>query len=232
MPIRAWLRSTNFAIEGILHAARTQRHLRYHFYAAGAVLLLSYALGVSKGEFLVIALAVMAVLVAEMMNTAVEAVVDIITPDEHPGAKAAKDIAAGAVLITAFGSAVIGYIVLFPYIRRTFTEGFRIAHHTTNEIVIIAVILVLIAVLLLKAYVRRGLLLKGGLPSGHASLAFSVWVSVMYITENFLVSLLVFVLASVIAAARVTSGVHRWFEVVIGALLGALITVLMFEVFL
>ncbi|TAL24023.1 MAG: diacylglycerol kinase family protein, partial [Nitrospirae bacterium] len=114
MPLRQWIKSANFAIEGILHAAKTQRHLRYHFYAAAAVLLISYILGVSRTEFLIISLSVIAVLLAEMFNTSIETLVDIISAEHSEKARIAKDIAAGAVLITAFGVAVVGYIILFP----------------------------------------------------------------------------------------------------------------------
>ncbi len=232
MPIKQWLKSTNHAIEGILHAAKTQKHLRYHFCAAAFVLTISYALALTKTEFLVIALAVMAVLLAEMLNSAVEAVVDLLEPEYHERARTAKDIAAGAVLITAFGAATVGYIVLFPYIRDVFHRGLGIAKHAPWEISVIAVILVLITVVLLKAYSGKGHPLSGGVPSGHAALAFSLWISIIYITGNFIAALLSFGLALMICASRVISGVHRPYEVVIGAALGAAITLLLFKLFL
>ena len=66
MPLRKWIKSADFAIEGILHAARTQRHLRYHFYSATAVLLVSYVLGVTRTEFMIISLSVIAVLLGDV----------------------------------------------------------------------------------------------------------------------------------------------------------------------
>jgi diacylglycerol kinase (ATP) len=232
MPIKKWLGSANHAIEGILHAAKTQRHLRYHFYAAAFVLTLSYALGLTRNEFLLIALAVIAVLMAEMMNSAIEAMVDLLEPEHHERARIAKDIAAGGVFITAFGALVIGYIVLFSHIQRVFHKGLEIAKHAPWEISVIAVILVLISVILLKAYFGKGHPLSGGLPSGHAALAFSVCVSVIYITHDFMASILSFMLALMIAVSRVTSGIHRWIEVVLGAAIGAGITFVLFKVFM
>ena len=129
MPLRKWIKSADFAIEGILHAARTQRHLRYHFYSAAAVLLLSYVFGVSRTEFMIISLSVIAVLLSEMFNTAIEGIVDIISPNHSEKARIVKDIAAGAVFVTAFGAAVVGYIVLSPYIRDIFYKG--ILHRKT-----------------------------------------------------------------------------------------------------
>ncbi len=80
MPLRRWLKSANFAIEGILHGARTQRHLRYHFISAAVVLIMSYVLGVTRLEFILLSLAVILVLSAEMLNSAVEAIVDLVSP--------------------------------------------------------------------------------------------------------------------------------------------------------
>ncbi|MBI5634251.1 MAG: diacylglycerol kinase [Nitrospirae bacterium] len=231
MPLRAWLKSANFAIEGILHGARTQRHLRYHFISAAAVLFFSYMVGVSKPELVIIALAVILVLAAEMMNSAIEAVVDILSPEYSEKARIAKDIAAGAVLITAFGAAVLGYVVLFPYAKRIFSEGFHIAKHSKEEISFIAFILVLIAVIIAKSHFGKGHPLSGGMPSGHSALAFSVWVSVTYITGNLYISVLCFLLAVWIAQSRVTIKMHTRLEVMLGALMGTLLTFLLFRLF-
>jgi diacylglycerol kinase (ATP) len=231
LPIRHWFRSANFAIEGILHAAKTQRHLRYHFFSAAAVLLLSYILGVSRMEFLIIALSVIAVLLAEMFNTAIETLVDIMSPAQCEKARIAKDIAAGAVLITVFGVAVIGYIILFPYLRDFFHRGLYVTKHSTEEIALIAFILVVILVVITKVYFGRGLPLRGGMPSGHAALAFSAWVATTYITENFIASLLSFVIAVIIAQSRVITKAHTLWEVILGSLMGASVTFLLFRLF-
>jgi len=231
MPLRKWVESANFAIEGILHGARTQRHLRYHFISAAIVLFTSYLLGVSKFEFIIVSLAVILVLSAEMLNSAVEVVVDLLSPEYSEKARIAKDIAAGAVLITAFGAAVLGYIILFPYIQMLFNKGFSVARHSKEEISLIAFILVLIAVVITKSHFGKGHPLRGGMPSGHAALAFSVWVSVTYITENFVISILCFVLAAVIAQSRIAIKIHSAWEVIAGALLGSFLTFLLFRIF-
>ena len=231
MPLRHWLKSANYAIEGILHAAKTQRHVRYHFFTAAFVLLLSYVLGVSRTEFLIISLSVIAVLLAEMFNTSIEAVIDIISPEHSEKARVAKDIAAGAVLITAFGVAVIGYIILFPYLKDSFHRGLNIARHSKEEIALIAFIMVMILVVITKAYFGKGLPLRGGMPSGHAALAFSAWVATTYITDNFIASVLAFIIAVTIAHSRVMVGVHNLWEVILGSLMGATVTFLLFRIF-
>jgi diacylglycerol kinase (ATP) len=231
MPLRKWIDSANNAIEGILHAAKTQRHLRYHFYSAVAVLVLSYILGVERTDFLIISIAVILVLLAEMINTAIEYVVDMISPEHSEKARITKDVAAGAVLITAFGAAVLGYIILFPYFSRVFEQGIDIAKHSKEEITIISVILVLIIVVVLKAYSGKGHPLRGGMPSGHSAIAFSTWVAVTYITESFIASLLSFLLSVLIAQSRIAVKAHTPLEVIAGAVLGAGLTLLLFIIF-
>jgi len=231
MPLRLWLKSANFAIEGILHAAKTQRHLRYHFFSAAFVLFLSYLLGITRMEVVLISLAVILVISAEMLNSSIESLVDLLSPEYSEKARVAKDIAAGAVLITAFGASVLGYIIFFPYLKTLFAGGFSIAKHSKEEIALIAVILVIILVIITKSYFGKGHPLSGGMPSGHSALAFSVWVSVTYITGNFLVSLLCFILSVWIAQSRIAVKVHNQWEVILGALMGAVFTFLLFRIF-
>lgn len=230
--MKRWIKSTNFAIEGILHGTKTQRHLRYHLYAAAVILILSYALGISRNDFLIIALTVIVVLLAELLNTAMETLVDLVSPERSERARIVKDVAAGAVLITAFGAAVIGYIVLLPHIREGFQRGFHIAKHSGEEISIMAVTLVLILVVVAKAYFGKGTPLRGGLPSGHSALAFSLWVVVIYTTGSFIASAVCFTLAALIAASRVTSRIHTVREVIFGAIMGASLTFVLFLIFL
>ncbi len=231
MPLRKWVDSINCAIEGILVAARTQRHLRYHLYSAAVVLIVAYILGVDRTDFLVISIAVILVLLAEMINTAIEYVVDLISPEFSERARMAKDVAAGAVLVTAIGAIVVGYVILFPYLNKIFEKGFHVAKHPKEEIAVISIILVLILVVVFKAYFGKGHPLRGGLPSGHSAVAFSAWVTVMYFTKSLTVSLITFILATFIAQSRVATRVHTPMEVVIGGILGAGTTWLLFLLF-
>ncbi|MFN3395932.1 MAG: diacylglycerol kinase [Thermodesulfovibrionales bacterium] len=232
MPLKRWIKSTNYAIEGILHSAKTERHLRYHLCAAASVLLISYIIGVSRQDFLIIALIAIMVILAELLNTSIEAVTDLLSPDKSEKARIAKDVAAGAVLITALGAAIVGYIILIPYFKRWFHEGFFIARHSGEEVSIIALILVLILVVITKAYMGKGSPLRGGLPSGHAALSFSIWVIVTFTTGSFISSILCFVLASAVAASRVVQKIHTIWEVILGGLMGAIVTYILFRIFM
>ncbi|MBF0608757.1 MAG: diacylglycerol kinase [Candidatus Magnetobacterium sp. LHC-1] len=231
MPLRKSLDSANNAIEGILVAARTERHLRYHLYVAAIVILFSYIAGVTKTEFLIISIVTLVVITAELINTAIEATVNILSPEKQEQARIAKDVAAGAVLTTAMGAAIIGYIILSPYLMNIFDKGLHVSHHGGNEIAVLSVIIVVILVVLLKAFTGKGHPLRGGMPSGHAALSFSVWMSITLVTRNFIASLLSFVVAVLIAQSRITIKVHNLREVLLGAATGSIVTFLLFWIF-
>ncbi|MBB3109006.1 diacylglycerol kinase [Paenibacillus phyllosphaerae] len=114
--MRQFLRNLGYALEGVGYAARTQRHMRFHLFAAAAVIVLGSWLGLSPGEWIVVVLLIAAVLSAELINTAIECVVDLVSPDYHKLAKAAKDTAAAAVLITAAAAVVVGAILFIPHL--------------------------------------------------------------------------------------------------------------------
>lgn len=107
-------RSLQCALAGVAYVLRTQANMRFHFLAAGAVLLAALALGVTAGDFALLFFAIFLVLTAEMFNTALEKVVDLVTAEYHPLARAAKDAAAGAVLLAALNSVLIGLLVFLP----------------------------------------------------------------------------------------------------------------------
>jgi len=231
MPLRKWLKSTNYAIEGIIHAAKTQRHMRYHLYAAIVVLLGSFVLGLSWNEFVVLVLLSIVVLSIEMVNTAIETITDVIFKEYDEKAKEIKDIAAGAVLIIALGAAIIGYIILYEPVKKFFYSGLDIAKHSESDIAIVALVVILILVVISKAFFGKGEPLRGGMPSGHAAVAFSIWVAVTFITESFMPSLLVFLMAIFIAQSRVSIGIHKPLEVILGGLLGITVTFLLYKIF-
>lgn len=112
----AFLRSFVHAWDGVVYAVRTQRNARVHLAAAVCALALGVLLHLSPVEFALIFLAVMAVLVAELFNTVVEAIVDLVTSEYHPLARVAKDVAAGAVLVCAMFAVVIGLLVFGPHL--------------------------------------------------------------------------------------------------------------------
>ncbi|XEC96822.1 diacylglycerol kinase [Paenibacillus tarimensis] len=112
--MRRLLRSIGYAAQGFGFAVRTQRNMKIHLGAATAVSLLAALLGLSRLEWVLLIGACIAVIAMELVNTAIECIVNLVKPDPHPMAKVAKDTAAAAVLVCAAGAAAIGLIVLLP----------------------------------------------------------------------------------------------------------------------
>src|SRR5207244_2402701 len=183
------------------------------------------AVGVSKLELIVLLLSIAFVLVAEMINTAIEGAIDAATTSFDPMAKLAKDIAAGAVLIASVNAVAVGYLV---FAGKAADKTARVLDKLRNapaEITVIALVLTVIVVIATKAWTGRGTPLRGGVPSGHAALAFAGWMAATYIV----VSALTFVMAVLVAQTRVESGVHSALEVAYGGALGALVTLSVFQ---
>lgn len=122
-PWRRFIRSFGFAAQGIAYAFRTQRNLRIHAIAALAALLLAVWLRFSPEELAIVVLLCSAVIAAELINTAIEAAVDVASPMPHPLAGAAKDTAAGAVLVLAVAAVVIGLVLYVPHIWGLLDSG-------------------------------------------------------------------------------------------------------------
>jgi len=227
------LESFNNSIEGIVHVLRTQRNMRIHFAIAVAVLAVAAVVGVSKIELVALLLAIAFVLVAEMINTAVESAIDVSTTAFDPMAKLAKDIAAGAVLIASVNAVAIGYLVFAGKAADKTARVLDRIRDAPAVITVIALVLTVIIVIATKAWTGKGTPLRGGLPSGHAALGFAGWMAATYIVNDshrFIISALTFIMAVLVAQTRVESGIHSALEVAYGGALGALVTLAMFQV--
>jgi diacylglycerol kinase (ATP) len=229
------LQSFNFAFEGIIHVLRTQRNMRIHFAIAVVVLVAALAVGVGRLELVALLIAISFVLIAEMLNTALEAGIDVATTSFDPLAKLAKDIAAGAVLIATVDAVAVGYLVFIDRIKDPSSRGLDRIRDAPTEITLIALVLTTVLVIGAKAYTGRGRPLRGGLPSGHAAVAFAGWMAATYIlgdsTHWFLISSLTFIMALLVAQTRVEAGIHSVLEVLSGGVLGALVTLVLFQLF-
>lgn len=215
-----WLETLNCAVEGVLEAVRTQRHMRWHTVAALVLLVLAPRFGVTPGEFALLCLAAGLVIVAELVNTAVEAAVDLASPEYDPLARAAKDVAAGAVLVAAFAAAAVGWVVLVP--RLGPMEPWLGPAGSRGPMVVASVLLaVLVVVVLLKAVAGRGRPLHGGFPSGHAAMSFAAATLLSLYSRDWVVAALAGLLALMVSHSRLLLRIHTRAEVVAGAVVGA-----------
>lgn len=233
MKPKRWIDKANVAIEGVIYSVRTQRHMRYHLAAALCALLLSLTVNISRIELILLSTAIILVLVTEMLNTALEVTIDMISEEYHPQAKIAKDIAAGVVLVASVGAVVLAYLILYPAVRDAVSRrGWALQKAPGDVIAFVAIAVVVILVVFIKAVVGKGEPLRGGMPSGHAAVSFSVGVASVYLSGSVPVAVMTFLLAVMVSWSRWTMGVHRPREVVAGALLGAGVTFLLFSLFL
>jgi diacylglycerol kinase (ATP) len=225
--------SFNYAFEGIIHVLRTQRNLRIHFLIAIGVIVAAVLLGVQRLELIALLLSIAFVLVAEMINSAVEGAIDVSTTSFDPNAKLAKDIAAGAVLIAAVTALAVGYLVFAHAAAHRTARLLDRVRDAPADITLVALVLVILIVIATKAWTGRGTPLRGGLPSGHAALAFAGWVAATYIASDqhrFAISAVTFIMALLVAQTRVESGVHSALEVFYGGAVGTLVTLVAFQV--
>lgn len=222
--------SFRFALHGVLLSFKTQRHLRIHFTLAVVALVGGFLWGLNRLELLILIGAITLVILAELFNTALEAVVDLVTLEYHPLAKVAKDVAAGAVLIAAVNAALVGTLLFFngPQIK------LRIYGTPTPvdpvQAFAIGMLMLLILLVIWKVQGGKGRFLHGGVVSGHTAIAFFLCTSVLFLAQHALVAFLTILLALLVAQSRVEAGIHTVREVLFGALLGIIIPVVLYGV--
>jgi diacylglycerol kinase (ATP) len=216
--------SFNFAIEGVVEAIKTEKHMRFHVWATFMVIILSFMYGVTKSEFVILAITISLVWITELINTAIESSIDIVCKSYHPLAKNAKDMAAGAVLVAAINSLVVGYVIFDEKLDIIFIQSFEFLKNSHKHVFSIILVVVIVAVIGLKSYYKKGTPLKGGMPSGHSALAASIGVNVFFITDNIKVFFLTFFLILLVMQSRIEGKIHTPLETIYGALLGGGLT--------
>ena len=117
MKSSSFFASLGYALKGLAAAFKSERNLRFHFSAASVVTVLGLWLGLKSSEWTALVLAFGVVIAGELINTAIESVLDLTCPEYHPLAKKAKDVAAGAVLILALSALIIGLIIFLPHFK-------------------------------------------------------------------------------------------------------------------
>ena len=164
------------ALNGILYAVTTQSNIKKQLVIAVVVMLVSLFFDLNKAEFLCLMFTVVLIIVAEMVNTAIETVVDLYTDLYHPKAKIAKDVAAGAVVITAINAIIVAYFLFFEKIS---TIGLKLMDEITHSpihLAFVAVLLTSIVIMVLKSAAKNKSskwMKEGFMPSGQTAIAFA-----------------------------------------------------------
>jgi len=223
--------SFNNAIEGFVYVLKTQRNMRIHFLMAFLALFIGVYMNLLFYEAIVLCTVIAVVLLAEMFNTVVELMIDLMKDTYHPLARMAKDVAAGAVLIASVNAIVVGYLIFSRHTPFQVEDAILQIKQSPWNMTLLVVMAVLGLTILGKLLFHRGTPFRGGMPSGHAAIAFAMWTIVTLFTGNVLMILITLVMAIMIARSRVSLGIHTFWEVIAGSVLGTATTILIFQLF-
>ena len=224
------IKTFNYAIDGIIYTLKSQRNMKIHYAIAILVLFLTLFLNLSRIEIIAVFFSISLVILSEMFNTAIEKTVDLVTTEYNPLAKIAKDVAAGAVLVSALNSIMVAYLVFFDRLNPSTLSLLIKIKNQDVHVTIIGIIITLLFVVAGKTLSPKGSHVQGGVVSGHAALSFALATSIGYISENALVATLSFTLALLVAQSRIEGRIHTLREVIYGGILGILVITLLFKV--
>jgi len=221
------------AFEGLAHVMWTQPHVRIQLIIVAMVLTLSYVMKLNTFQVLFLLSAVAFVLIAELFNTALEVVVNLITDRYHPLAKIAKDVAAAGVLIASIYSLLVGGAIflsgpeLLQFIRRSHNIPYV---HNPHPIIVLLMGFTVISIIVALGKIRAGHsnILRGGAISGHSAVAFMLFALIsIYCRFNPLICVMAFFLAFLVAQSRVEGRIHTLAEVIWGATLALAVVALL-----
>lgn len=207
--------------------------MRIHFVLAILAVLAGVLTGITRFEMMALCITISFVIFAELMNTAVEAVVDLITNKYHEMAKIAKNVAAGAVLIAAINALFVGYLIFYRKLKNlNFIAKDSIVNASAHLSFACIAIVVLVVIIVKSRSMKKhkGTYIQGGMPSGHTALAFSICTAIAIMSGDVVVTTFAVILSLIVAESRLESNVHTFTEVAVGALIGILITVVLFKI--
>ena len=222
--------SLKMAFAGLTHIVWTQKHVRTQLLIIILVLLLCYAMGLDVISVLFVTSAIILILIAELFNTAIEVVVNMITMKEDPRAKIAKDVAAAGVLIASFYAFFVGCGIFFS--NNHIVKGIRdyqffewyVSPPSPIIVLLVAFFVLTLIVILGKAKKNHGSILKGGAISAHTAVAFMLFAAIMiYSAFTLHITIMALLLAVLVAQSRVEGRIHTVREVIWGAIVAIII---------
>jgi diacylglycerol kinase (ATP) len=221
-PTKTTLVSIKHAIEGIIHVFRTQKHMRFHFIMATVIVTLGALMRLPREQWFLLYFAMALVFLTEMLNTAIEATVDLITDSYHPLAKIAKDIAAGAVLVATLLAIIVAVLVFFNPANYWQLFNLSVVDQQSDplQVGISGMALLFLLTIISKTLGNKGTFLSGGVVSGHSALGFYLSTSILFVSNQLPTAFLAMCIAALVAQSRVQARIHTTQEVVWGAFLG------------
>lgn len=217
------------ATDGIIYTVTTQGNIKRQLLIAAIVVIASLFFNLSKAEFLCLIFTIILILFAEMVNTAIESVVDLYVDVYHPKAKIAKDVAAGGVVITAINAIIVAYFLFFDKladIGLNFIENVaKTPSHLAFSVMIIVVIAALALISFAKTNKHKGLNNKF-IPSGHAIISFAANAIIWTLADNSVILMLSLIMAILVSESRIAAKEHKLSEIVFSSAIGTLLVLI------
>jgi len=227
---RTFTDSLNDALSGIIESLVHERNIKIDFSAAILAILVSLIMGFNRMEIIIVCIMIGLVICAEMINTAIENLCDLVTMEKNPKVKKIKDTAAGAVLVLAFTAVIVWYGLAFDKLDPLLRKSLDVLTQLPLHVSISTLIIVTLVVIFIKSLTKKGTYLRGGMPSGHAAIAASSVMVIWYLTQNTVVLLITIILALLVVHSRVEAKIHTFIESVLGITLGFTVSLVVFGV--
>ena len=218
------------AASGILSATQSERNIRIQFVLITVALILGIIFKLNRVELILLVVSIFFIIFAEMINTAIEAIVDLYTTEFHPKAKIAKDVGAGAVVMASINAIIVGYFLFFEKIAN-FGLKYIVSWSTSNPltyfILLIATTLILIVAFKL---ISKKVFNDRFIPSGQALASTSVFMAIWSQTKNEIIISSALIMVMLVCLNRISSDRRTLWEVAVGAALGILIAIVVYSV--
>lgn len=219
------------AFNGIIYTTTTQKNLKQQLVIAVIVVIVSLFFNLNRAEFLCFLFTIILIIFAEMVNTAIETVVDLYVDVYHPKAKIAKDVAAGGVVITAINAIIVAYFLFFDKISDIGLAFIQNVTSNPSHLAFSIIIITVIAVLALIAYARTNKhkgLNKKLVPSGHATIAFAANTLIWLLTDNIVILVLSLLMAILLSESRIAAKEHKLSEIVFSGCFGTIMVLILY----
>lgn len=228
---KSLVNAMRYALNGIIHAFKTERNLRIDYIIGTLVLLCSLFFDFSKTEMICLILTIGFVIFSEMINTTVEYIVDLITDEYNENAKAAKDIAAGGVFISGGISVIVAYFLFVDKLSKASTSMLTsILSSRAHLLVTVLFAAVLLTVVIKGIVCKKRENYVEAFPSTRVTISFALAIYLYIITKSFLVGGIALVLALIISSLKKEKDNVSYLHLVFSALLGILIVLTIYHI--
>ena len=228
---KTFFSATRNALNGIIHAFKTEKNLRLDYLAGVLVLLISMFFDFTKTELICLIITIGFVIFAEMINSTVEYIVNLVKTEYDLNAKAAKDIAAGGVLIASIISVIVAYLLFVDKIRQASTALLTAVLSSKSHMLVTILFVVTLLVVILKGvfskdkdnnYVKA-------FPSARVTISFALSTYLFVITQNLLVGGVALALSLMVSSIKRENDKTTMVQVILSALLGILLVVSVYQ---